>query len=149
MSQLLLVLQHFSSAVSSLPDSVLLHHDCQPAAAQLAACVDDLVSSSMPLAARGSHLRQQVLPLATRLAPVLQDWWSSREQRKEAALRLAQAAARRSCAYLRCANLGGEGGPAAKQGVGSSRCRCELGRTFCWEVQRKHLGTRMVHLTVA
>ncbi|PRW60748.1 starch binding domain-containing [Chlorella sorokiniana] len=32
------------------------------------------------------------------------------------------AAATRSCAYLRCANLGGEGGPAIGQGVGSMRC---------------------------
>ncbi len=40
-----------------------------------------------------------------------------------AQLELAQAAAARSCAYLCCANLGGEGGPAAGQGVGSMRCR--------------------------
>ncbi|PRW60171.1 hypothetical protein C2E21_1998 [Chlorella sorokiniana] len=40
-----------------------------------------------------------------------------------AALEVAQATAARSCAYLRCANLGGEGGPAAGQGVGSQRCR--------------------------
>ncbi len=41
----------------------------------------------------------------------------------ERQLALAQAAAGRSCAYLRCANLGGEGGPAAGQGAGSMRCR--------------------------
>ena len=38
-------------------------------------------------------------------------------------LTLAQAAATRSCAYLRCANLRGEGGPAAGEGVGSKKCR--------------------------
>ncbi len=41
----------------------------------------------------------------------------------ERRLAVAQAAAGRSCAYPRCANLGGEGGPAAGQGVGSMRCR--------------------------
>jgi len=33
------------------------------------------------------------------------------------------AAATRSCAYLRCANLGGKGGPAAGSGAGSAKCR--------------------------
>ncbi|KAI3433881.1 hypothetical protein D9Q98_003683 [Chlorella vulgaris] len=43
------------------------------------------------------------------------------------ALELAQAAAARSCAYLRCANLAGEGGPAAGQGTGSQRCsKCRV-----------------------
>jgi len=42
----------------------------------------------------------------------------------ERGLALAQAAASRSCAYLRCVNLSGEGGPAAGQGAGSMRYRC-------------------------
>ncbi len=37
-------------------------------------------------------------------------------------LELAQVAATRSCAYLRCANLAGKGGSAAGQGAGSQRC---------------------------
>jgi hypothetical protein len=37
-------------------------------------------------------------------------------------LELAQVAATRSCAYLRCANLTGEGGPAAGQGADCQRC---------------------------
>ena len=45
------------------------------------------------------------------------------ERHAEAQLELSQAAATRSCTYLRCANLGGEGGPAAGEGVGSMRCR--------------------------
>ncbi|KAI3433826.1 hypothetical protein D9Q98_003630 [Chlorella vulgaris] len=42
-----------------------------------------------------------------------------REPQPGDGLELAQAAATRSCAYLRCANLDGEGGPAAGQGAGS------------------------------
>ena len=66
------------------------------------------------------------LPAAAKLADVLHQWWQPAmqpERHAEAQLALAQAAATRSCAYLRCANLGGEGGRAAGQGVGSMRCR--------------------------
>ncbi|KAI3433924.1 hypothetical protein D9Q98_003726 [Chlorella vulgaris] len=50
-----------------------------------------------------------------------------REPQADDALELAQAAAVRSCAYLRCANLAGEGGPAAGQGQGSQRCsKCRV-----------------------
>ena len=41
----------------------------------------------------------------------------------ESALALARAAATRSCAYLRCANLEGRGGVRAGEGEGSQRCR--------------------------
>lgn len=40
-----------------------------------------------------------------------------------AQLQLAQAAAARSCAYLCCTKLRGEGGPEAGQGAGSQHCR--------------------------
>ena len=63
------------------------------------------------------------LPPARQLATALLAWWR-RPEEQQAALELAQAAAARSCAYLRCANLRGEGGPAAGQGIGSQRCRC-------------------------
>jgi hypothetical protein len=50
-----------------------------------------------------------------------------REPQPGDALELAQAAATRSCAYLRCANLAGEGGPAAGPGTGSQRCsKCKV-----------------------
>jgi hypothetical protein len=50
-----------------------------------------------------------------------------REPQPGDALELAQAAATRSCAYLRCANLAGEGGPAAREGLGSQRCsKCKV-----------------------
>ena len=44
-------------------------------------------------------------------------------QQAQALLDGGLAAATRSCAYLRCANLGGEGGPAAGSGAGSAKCR--------------------------
>jgi hypothetical protein len=50
-----------------------------------------------------------------------------REPQPGDGLELAQAAATRSCAYLRCANLAGEGGPAAGQGTSSLRCsKCKV-----------------------
>ena len=72
------------------------------------------------------QVRQQlpaVMAVAGPLADALLAWWRRPEAQQAAALELAQAAARRSCAYLRCANLGGEGGPAAGEGAGSMRCR--------------------------
>jgi hypothetical protein len=57
--------------------------------------------------------------LLAQLAALLQQWWQRPEQVAADRLELAQAAATRSCAYLRCANLGGQGGPAAGQGAGS------------------------------
>ena len=64
-----------------------------------------------------------LLPPARRLAAALLAWWRRPEAPPAAALEAVQAAAARSCAYLRCANLGGEGGPAAGPGGGSQRCR--------------------------
>lgn len=69
-------------------------------------------------------LQQKVLPLATRLAVVLLDLWcSDQDDLREGKLSLAQAAAMRSCVYLRCANLGGKGGPATVEGAGNKQCR--------------------------
>lgn len=75
--------------------------------------------------------QQILLPAATRLATAMQAWWELPEQQAAAQLEATQAAATRSCAYLRCANLGGSGGPAAGQGEGSKRCsRCRSVR-YC------------------
>ncbi|KAL4859692.1 hypothetical protein ACK3TF_000769 [Chlorella vulgaris] len=61
------------------------------------------------------------------LAAVQQHQQQHREPQPGDALELAKAAATRSCAYLRCANLAGEGGPAAGQGAGSQRCsKCKV-----------------------
>ncbi len=67
------------------------------------------------------HLATEVLPQAAQPAAVAVQHLTPAPE--AAQLELAQAAAARSCAYLCCANLGGEGGPAAGQGVGSMRCR--------------------------
>ncbi len=65
-----------------------------------------------------------LLPPAADLAALMQQYYALPALEAERRLLLAQAAAGRSCAYLHCANLGGEGGPAAGQGAGSMRCRC-------------------------
>ena len=65
----------------------------------------------------------EVQPAAAELAAALEQYWQLPELQAAAELDLAAAASARSCAYLRCANLGAEGGPAAGEGVGSSKCR--------------------------
>lgn len=74
-------------------------------------------------AAAVQAMQQRALPSARQVAAVLLRSWRRPEQQQEDALELAQAAAARSCAYLRCANLGGRGGAAAGEGEGSLRCR--------------------------
>ncbi|KAL4855287.1 hypothetical protein ACK3TF_004043 [Chlorella vulgaris] len=73
-------------------------------------------------AAAAKMLREEAQPAAGQLASALLVLWTGPEQRKQAALELAQASAARSCAYLSCSNVCGEGGPAPGQGVGSKRC---------------------------
>ena len=82
------------------------------------------VDEAMELSASA---RRQVLQPAANLAALMQQYYALPAVAAERQLALAQAAAGRSCAYLRCANLGGEGGPAAGQGTGSMRCRCDVG----------------------
>lgn len=67
--------------------------------------------------------RSAVVPAAASLALALQVHWHSPEQLHAAQRVAARAAATRSCAYLRCASLGGEGGARASTGVSSKRCR--------------------------
>ncbi len=71
---------------------------------------------------RNQQQRQPLLQALQNLAKALQQVWQLPEQQEAARLEAAQAAAARSCAYLRCANLGGGGGPAVGQGSGSSKC---------------------------
>lgn len=67
-------------------------------------------------------VRQQ-LPLLRSLAAALLEYWRRLEAAGAGQLEEAQAAAARSCAYLRCANLECEGRPAAGEGTGAKRCR--------------------------
>ena len=82
-----------------------------------------LTPTSTPGHAQLVQTLQPVLRATAALAPLLREHWSQPEQMAADRLPAAQAAAARSCAYLRCTNLGGEGGPAAGEGVGSQRCR--------------------------
>ncbi|PRW56127.1 Zinc finger domain-containing MYND finger domain [Chlorella sorokiniana] len=78
-----------------------------------------------------NRLQPDVLPAARRLAAALLDWWRRPAAQQEQQLEAAQAAAARSCAYLRCANLGGGGRPAAGQGEGSQRCSACRAVWYC------------------
>ncbi len=94
------------------------------AVAEAAAAVEHAMRCSGEASVAQSAQAAALLPQpAQRLAAALLAWWRRPEAPPAAALELAQAAAARSCAYLRCANLGGEGGPGAGQGAGSQRCR--------------------------
>lgn len=76
-----------------------------------------------------STIRRTKLPPLQRLAKAMQQHWQRTEQQQADALALVQAAAARSCAYLRCANVEQEGGPATGQGAGSKKC---IGCRVCW-----------------
>ena len=74
---------------------------------------------------------KRCLPAACQLATAMLDFWRQGEAVAEEQLQLAQAAAARSCAFLRCANLGLEGGPAAGQGEGSLKCSACRAVHYC------------------
>lgn len=71
--------------------------------------------------------------VANALGTLLEDFWALPEQAEAARLEVAQAAAARSCAHLRCPNVGLEGGPAAGQGRHCRQCSgCRVAR-YCGE----------------
>lgn len=94
------------------------------AVAELRACIGRLALAGSDPASVAHQLKQLALPLASALARVLlgKHHWGSEEQKQQDSLAVARVAAARSCAFLGCANLGGEGGPMASEGVGK-RCR--------------------------
>lgn len=78
----------------------------------------------LPLALKAADdALDPVAQLATHLLASMEQQQSPAERQ----LAAAQAATTRSCAYLRCANGGGSGGPAAGEGKGSTKCRCGSG----------------------
>ena len=120
------------SAAATPQQQPLLQHLQQAAGVSAGLPCGGEASSANPL---GQRVLAQLpdlssrLPAAGELADLLQQWQPAAQPERHANVRLelAQAAATRTCAYLRCANLGGEGGPAAGQGVGSMRCRWASG----------------------
>ena len=99
-----------------------LNNEDEASITRLLGLVRELPGSPAPPAQQLAQL-QASLPDAARLAVLLKAVWLLPERQAEQQLIQAQAAATRSCAYLRCANVGAEGGPAAGQGLGSMRCR--------------------------
>ena len=109
------------AAVSGMPGSL---------AAQLEAAAGSLSQQMEAADASGRVSAPQLPPLlqlAAHLAGLLQQHLALPALEAYRLLAEAQATAGRSCAYLRCANVAGEGGPAAGQGTGSMRCR------WAWE----------------
>ena len=113
------MLEHILEAANELRGDAL---DTGTAHAKEARAALEGVRSAATVQSLQSNLLGALRP-CRHLAALLLDWWGRQEAQPAAALEAAQAAAARSCAYLRCANLGGEGGPAAGQGAGSQRCR--------------------------
>ncbi|PRW60632.1 ankyrin repeat and MYND domain-containing [Chlorella sorokiniana] len=88
---------------------------------QLLVSLKQLCTSPAPPAQQLAQL-QTLLPLAMQLAEHLAAYCQQVDRQPEEQLVRARADATRSCAYLRCANVGAEGGPSAGQGLGSMRC---------------------------
>ncbi len=108
-------------AASLLPSDAL-GEPARHSYTQLLLSVKELTCELAASAERLAKL-QELLPHIVRLAARLAALWRQPEQQAVEQLLQAQAAATRSCAYLRCSNVGAEGGPAAGQGLGSMRCR--------------------------
>ena len=110
-------------AAIGLPDDLAAQLDetAESLQEQWRAGLSDLPGGPPP--AESAALLRQLLPRAADLAALMQQYYALPAVAAERQLALAQAAAGRCCAYLRCANVEGEGGPAAGQGVGSKRCR--------------------------
>ena len=115
------------AASSGMPDG--LQSQLRAAAASLReqrlAAVGGLAADAPPTE-RAAQMQQLLQPAAD-LAALMQQHYALPAIDKPHQLALAQAAAGRCCAYLRCANVEGEGGPAAGEGVGSKRCRWVAG----------------------
>jgi hypothetical protein len=70
---------------------------------------------------------QQAVSMTAAVAAQIAEVCEAGEGAAQQELKLAWAVTTRSCAYLACANLAGEGGPAAGEGIESKRCTgCKL-----------------------
>jgi hypothetical protein len=102
-------------------------------ARQLTSTLVGLDECPASLMARLAVLRDEALPQAEALSQMLLQHWQQPEQRAAARLELAQAAGTRCCAYLRCAQLGAQGGLVAGEGVGCKRCSGCRTAWYCGE----------------
>ncbi|KAL4440126.1 hypothetical protein ABPG75_003127 [Micractinium tetrahymenae] len=76
----------------------------------------------MPASSQMAQASVRLLPTMLRLGAAMQRWCDTPRFQAAARLELARAAAARSCADLRCPNVGLEGGPGAGEGRGCKRC---------------------------
>ncbi|PRW44359.1 E3 ubiquitin- ligase UPL7 [Chlorella sorokiniana] len=90
----------------------LIHEVAQPRSAE---------GASAPLSRQAERLRQ-VLHVSPPAAAGLFQYYELLEQVTNDRLQTARAAAARACAYLRCANVAGGGGPAAGTEAGGGKC---------------------------
>lgn len=87
----------------------------------------------------------QLFDAAGRLVAAVQQHWAEPAQQARHRLALAQVAAARCCAYLRCANVEQRGGPAAGEGEGSKKCRW----CVCYGVCALNSPEQLVHCGAA
>ncbi|KAL4439768.1 hypothetical protein ABPG75_002769 [Micractinium tetrahymenae] len=136
-----------ASAASAGGEAGEQEQACRLRVQHAAAALDRAMACAQRGSGDSAEMLGRVLPPAEALAAALQEWWALPEQVAAARLEAAQAAAVRSCANLRCANLGLEGGAAAGEGVCCKRCSvcrvsCYCGRD-CQEADW-HAGHRKV-----
>lgn len=85
-----------------------------------------LLQALMPLQILPPHAQLQrmiaTLPLAQQLACDLRTLFQQPALQQELELKAALVASRRACSYLRCPNVGADGGMAAGEQAGSARC---------------------------
>ena len=93
-----------------------------------AAASSEVAGPGNALAMTLTRLRRSLKPARQLAAALLAHWEQSAPAEEN--VELAQAATARSCAYLRCTNLGLEGGPAAGQ-AGSLKCSGCRAAQYC------------------
>lgn len=93
-------------------------------AAALLQALTPAEDSSAPQPPPGALLRREiaVLPHVQEIAVALQPRLRQPTQQQELEMQAALVSARRACSYLRCPNVGAEGGMAAGEQAGSAKC---------------------------
>lgn len=74
-----------------------------------------------------ANMRRLCLQPAAELGALVQQYLEHPLYEADRRRSVMQVVARRCCAYLGCTNVEAGGGPAARQGAGSRRCRCAAG----------------------